>query len=411
MNTERTLFTITKFMKNPLTNLFIILAASLSFSSCNMLSDDELALQVAARSGDITTARQLIAKGTDVNATSSFVSFAEQSFANKAGKQGAADLTRRTGANALGIAAYHGQSAVFSLLLNSNSDIQHLNNEGQNVLALAILGGKIDIVESLLQKGASTKHRDNEGRTAMHFAAANNNSLIIQTLLRYGAYVDPGDNTRLTPLHYCADLKIVEAAEYLISRGANVNRTDNKGKTPLIYAAMRNVPQLINILIQAGANINHRDADDYHALDRSIREKAVDASIALIRAGADYSSPDRVLGLTPLHLAAQYGNAQMVNILLSLGVNGYTLTKDGFNALDIAKQNFNTDCYNLLYQRGVRESAKQQRNDRIGTSSGGSSSGSGTTECSSCRGKAVYHYSDGTFHACPACSGTGYKNY
>ncbi len=390
----------------------IIIAASLSFSSCNTLSKDELALQVAARSGDIATAKQLIAKGTDVNATSSFASYADHSVANKAGKQGAKDLSRRTGANALGIAAYHGQSAMVALLLSNNSDIKHVNNEGQDALALAVLGGKPDIVESLLQKGASTAHRDNEGRTAMHFAAANNNSLLIQLLLRYGAYVDPGDNTKLTPLHYCADLKITQAAEYLISRGANVNRTDNGGKTPLIFAAMRNVPQLVNVLIQAGANINHRDAEDYHALDRSIRANAVDASIALIRAGADYSSPDRVLGLTPLHLAAQYGNTQMVNVLLSLGVNGYTLTKDGFNALDIAKQNFNTDSYNLLYQRGVRESANQLRNDRIGASSGGSSTGGGSSSkvCSSCRGKAVYHYSDGTFHACPACSGTGYQH-
>lgn len=66
----------------------------------------------------------------------------------------AVDLADASGNTLLMLAAYHGQAAVVSALLERGADVNRLNDRGQSPLAGAVFKGEDTIVWLLLEAGA-----------------------------------------------------------------------------------------------------------------------------------------------------------------------------------------------------------------------------------------------------------------
>ena len=103
----------------------------------------------------------------------------------------------------------------------------------------------------------------------------------------------------------------VELVHQLIAKNADVNKT---GWTPLHYAASGAKPQIIRILLEHSAYI-------------------------------DAESPN---GSTPLMMAAMYGNAECVKILLDAGADPTLKNQLGLSTSDFARQASRLDSLSLI---------------------------------------------------------------
>ena len=68
----------------------------------------------------------------------------------------------------------------------------------------------------------------------------------------------------------------------------------------------------------------------------------------LIEAGADINNQANYDGNTPLHVAARFGNVQIVQLLLKHNANKDLLNKDEETAFQLAEYGGSSECINLL---------------------------------------------------------------
>jgi ankyrin repeat protein len=102
-------------------------------------------------------------------------------------------------------------------------------------------------------------------------------------------------------------------ARFLIENGADVNQ-HGAGRTPLHSAVQRQMPQLVTLLLAKGANINTRLEKPLPLLSRYIGQQA----------GVD-TNP---VGATPFWLAADFGDAPMMQLLVDHGADPLLMAND-----------------------------------------------------------------------------------
>ena len=97
--------------------------------------------------------------------------------------------------------------------------------------------------------------------------------------------------------------------------------------SPVADAAMRGEADAVRALVARGEDVNQAQGDGMTALHWAARNR--DASLArfLIGAGADLGAGTRIGAYTPLHLAAQAGAGEVVEMLLAAGADPRTATK------------------------------------------------------------------------------------
>ena len=231
-------------------------------------------LLFAARSGDIESARLLIAAGANVN---------EQA---------------PDGDSVLVVAAYSGNGKLAEFLLNKDAN-PSADNGGYSALHVALLRGDNDLVKSLLAHGANVNARITKGtphmRSSQQFvlpeslvgatpfflAAKFVDSEMMRVLVRAGA--DPLLPTKdgTTPLMAAAgvgykggetrrsreyhrmpvadDDQTLEAVQLAISFGGDVNASNQAGNTALHGATLKAYPEVIRLLVEKGANLEARN--------------------------------------------------------------------------------------------------------------------------------------------------------
>ncbi|XP_062517972.1 serine/threonine-protein phosphatase 6 regulatory ankyrin repeat subunit A-like isoform X2 [Corticium candelabrum] len=121
-----------------------------------------------------------------------------------------------------------------------------------------------------------------------------------------------GTHTALARASSRGDVTLIH---HLLSNGANVNGCNHRSKsTALHYAASIGHLASCKVLVEYGANVNAFDAEMN----------------------------------TPLHLAAQSGNVQLVHYLLCQRADKSVETSYGLTALQMAEAGGHTDCAGLL---------------------------------------------------------------
>ena len=181
-------------------------------------------------------------------------------------------------------------------------------DDGCTALYAACQAGHVDAVDMLLLHGADATLLF-QGWTALQAAASGGHVDCIQLLLRsekQRMLIDAceGEKDGRTALHIAVVAGHVHAAEALLLFGANPDKRDRSGQAALHLALVNKQLVVAQALIASGkANINICNAKQ----------------------------------MTPLMLAAQLGEAWLVDLLLQSGANVNMIDDDGNSALDIAR--------------------------------------------------------------------------
>jgi len=241
---------------------------------------------------------------------------------------------------------------ILKILLNAGADTSSLLNEAALVnandifnflmqlkwtqddltwsLESIISSGHIEYLQSVLNAGA--KPTDYHLGKAAHVSRAD----MIALLLKAGAVVDQYSPPSLA---IAANNDCIDCANELLAAGANPNLqiADYFNETSLMYAAGRGFIDMVNLLLTRGAKMDLMNSYGDTAVGYAINEDKAAALSVLVKAGANLNYLTQTQ-MSPLMIAASFGNADCVSILLSANVDTCVQGVDGKTAAQIATE-------------------------------------------------------------------------
>lgn len=221
------------------------------------------------------------------------------------------------------------------------------------------------IIEKLAAVGGDMNQTDNRNRNSLYIAAETGNVAAAKKLVRLGADAGKGQLPRgsHTPLlHNISRAHFRDMLAVLVAAGADINATDNSGNTALHRACDAVHPDKIQALLDFGAHADLVNDYGQRPMDELIDNYGYrmtdtpELIAALLKKGASPDiSPVAEVEEGPLHLAAQYGHKQSVDLMLQYNalVDGYTRGISPKTPLLIAAEHGHKDIAETLLAKGA----------------------------------------------------------
>jgi uncharacterized protein len=223
------------------------------------------------------------------------------------------------------------------------------NQDEEDQVLEAARNGDITVVREALQRGATGTYinrKCGDGRTAMIEAARHGQSEVAQMLLDFNANPNVQDDSGRTALLEAAGRGHANMVIALLRHGADPNLQDCDGRTALICAAAREGAAVVSLLLDHGANPNAQEHDGLTALIQATCERQVENIRTLLQRGAN---PNLIQGdRTALMVAAQFGDARLVHLLLEHGADPLLCNANNEMALDLAMKRGNQATVTVL---------------------------------------------------------------
>jgi ankyrin repeat protein len=303
-------------------------------------------------------------------------------------------------------AACNGHWRICKLLVKGGADVTIASFNGSSALhylakhipAERERPGYSKLFTLLIKRGASLA-ANSVGDTPLHSACSSANAIAVQLILtQWGHSVNLRNKADWTPFHFCAREGALDVAEMLIKRGADID-------AKCVDAQRSTIVLPIDVARQSGRHAfvrmieaRRRDAarllkalmtDDHRTAVAIVREHphvaccvtpagqisnaTADAADGKVEVGGrrvahwfaarndaqsmrglltERAAPVDLnvlddLGRSPLHLACQYGDSKLVQLLIENGASGGVLTLDG------------DSCFHLLARRRPGKDNKQ----------------------------------------------------
>ncbi|KAM7220562.1 Ankyrin repeat-containing domain protein [Rhypophila decipiens] len=250
-------------------------------------------------------------------------------------------------------AAEKGHTLIVGMVLQQGSAPDSENLDGKTPLNWAAKRGHEEIVRLLVQKGANPDCACHSQRTPLSRAASRGHLSVVRLLIEeYKVRVDPPDEYGQTPLFRDAGNGHASVVQYLCTKeGANPNWTDIHGTTALMRAAgWADSKECVRALFDAGADASARQHDGLTALSFACQYGNHEVVELLLERGTDPEIEDASSGMSPLCWAARHGHVTVAQLLLN--------TCDGRISKDHEKR-YRSYCLEWAAENGNTEMAEQ----------------------------------------------------
>jgi len=184
--------------------------------------------------------------------------------------------------------------------------------------------GKLDAVKRALLSGEDVNAVDHSGCTAMHAAAVAGHFDVVDLLIKAGGTVDARDKNMMTPMLSCVRRKMHDMMRVLIKAGADKTCTDRINRGGLYFAVKSgDIGMVRNFLKLEGCG-----------------------------------QADSLWGWIPLHVAANSGNLQLVELLYEEGSSIFRAAKDGRIPEQVARDAGHIECAEYLRDKRLTAPAQ-----------------------------------------------------
>ena len=146
-------------------------------------------------------------------------------------------------------------------------------------------------------------------------SACGGHDATIRLLLKHGAVVDAADDYGTTPLLFAVEHGHVHATQLLLAAGASVRVANRRGFAALHVAVYSNCDEIVNLLLTAGANVDQCKAQTLLFMAARFGHDEIVHTLLCWHSRVETLS----YGKTPLCIAAFYGHASVVELLLRYG--------------------------------------------------------------------------------------------
>jgi cytohesin len=255
------------------------------------------------------------------------------------------------------------------MLVQAGADTSLRNTSGEQPLHVAAEGGLTDAVDLLLEGGAAVAapiRSESGGSTPLHLAAENGHAEVVARLIAAKAPVDQQDRSGRTALYIAVDEEHEEVVSLLLRAGANPNveaRYNRNEDTPVTLAAHDGPGELLAMLLEGGGDPNRPGGgSSVRPLGLAAAEGSVEKVRLLLRAGAIVSTESR--SRSPLHAAAATSNAAgaeaVIAVLIDAGHRVDVTDAGGATPLHEAAEAGNAGAIGVLLSRGAPVNAPDE---------------------------------------------------
>lgn len=260
-----------------------------------------------------------------------------------------------TGLSPIVIASAHGKTDAVRFLLQAGCNANAFFGDSQvTALMYAAAGDHVDTIRALVEEGkADLEAKHTNGGTALLEAATGGMEAAVKVLIELGADFTTSDSDGVTPLMAVASTGGAEATGLIIEKltgklsaddlKTHINLFSDSGGSAVMFAAAGGHVECAKLLIANGA--------DVHAIARA-KEGYPEKLQKMIEAGQVVEEDPHVDGVTGLHVAAQGGHLEMVNLLLGEGVDVSIKDDAGRTPLALAIAGNHGEVAQALVARG-----------------------------------------------------------
>ncbi|CAF1052332.1 unnamed protein product [Rotaria sordida] len=210
-----------------------------------------------------------------------------------------------------------------------NNDTMNVHNKSITMLPSI----EQNIITYLVSHRADLSKRDNHGRTPLHHAAMRNNYNNAKQLIQLGASIDILDGNNATPLHFACRFNAIDCVRLFIEYHAIIDQQDINGNTPLHCIALSQ--QII---------LNH--IEENSILQNTITHFLLHKAKNYLKFYLEIENKDKK---TALSIACEYGNINLVRILLLYGANIHN-----YMPIHMAIKSGNIDIIQLLFEYQIQ---------------------------------------------------------
>ena len=266
-------------------------------------------------------------------------------------------------------AAGNGHVHVLRCLVENGADVNGTSDDGFTALMIASYFGQLDAVNFLIKHGAGVHHKDNLGYTALHHAVTHDlgSCELLSCLIKNGVNVNARANDNRTPLMIASENNHLNAVIFLTDHGANIDLQDREGYSSLHYAAgnISDLCDVLDFLITNGADVNAFTNDKFTPLIIASNCNNLNVVNSLIKHGANIHLVDRY-GRTALHYSITAVDHDSVTVLRSLIKNGAdvnALTNDNCSPLMMSSLSGSVNVVTILVENGANMDIQNQNGD------------------------------------------------